>query len=123
MDKSLGRDSVEKYIRDTMEPVSYSMLINEFSNHSKKEECRKYVKAQLENILHTSIDSGSIVKYNDHFFSSYLPEDLESVVHFMADEELPSELSNISFSSCESFVEEKGSSSSYVPESKHKWKK
>lgn len=151
MDKTqtLGRERVEKYIRDTMEPISYSKLINEFSNHTNNEEHRKSVKAQLENILHTSIDSGSIVQYKGHFFSSYLPEDLEGVVNFMADDDLPSELSSISFSSCESFDEEKASSNkrhieslipleslrdtsrdnskhssgSYAPESKHKSKK
>lgn len=149
MDETIAREEVEQFIRDTMEPISYSKLINEFSNHSKSAEQRKNVKAQLEIILHTAIDSGSIVQYRGHFFSSYLPEDLESVVNFMEEQELPSDISEISFSSCESidkvkapsnkkcmdsltpldsqpdisFDNSKHSTDDYLPESKPKSKK
>lgn len=102
MVKTLVREHVEQYIRDSMEPVPYTKLVDEFTYPSARGEKRNNVKDQLENILNIAIDSGSIIQYKDHFYSSYLPEDLEGVVQCMEEEDMPSVLSQISFSSCES---------------------
>lgn len=102
MVKILARETVEQYIRDSMEPVSYTKLIDEFTYPSTRAEVRKNIKGQLENILNAAIDSGSILQYRDHFYSPYLSEDLEGVVHFMDEENMSSVLSEMSFTSCES---------------------
>lgn len=106
MVKILARESVEQFIRDSMEPVSYSKLIDEFTYPSTRASSRRNIKAQLEKILNVAIDSGSVLQYRDHFYSSYLSEDLEGVVQYMEEEDMPSVLSQISFSSCESLDSE-----------------
>ncbi|KAH8418774.1 hypothetical protein KR222_002163 [Zaprionus bogoriensis] len=103
MVKKIDKDNVEQYIRNNMEPVSYSDLISVFSQPNANENMRKTAKLQLDNILHSSINAGAIVHYQEHFISKYLPQDVEVVLNSMDDdEELASEFSSISFSSSES---------------------
>lgn len=62
----IAREHVEQYIRNSMEPVSFTKLVDEFTYPSTREDRLNNLKAHLENILNTAIDSGSILQYKDH---------------------------------------------------------
>ncbi|KAM8716912.1 hypothetical protein ACLKA7_003735 [Drosophila subpalustris] len=104
MSTKIPEDKVIEYIRNTLEPVSYEVLISKFCSSKADKETRNAVKAQLQDILVSNVKSGSLMHYRNHFYCSSLSDDLQELVDLDSEIDLSSDLSQISFTSCESVI-------------------
>ncbi|XP_017870235.1 PREDICTED: uncharacterized protein LOC108618655 [Drosophila arizonae] len=87
------------FMRKHVEPVPYKTIIAHFCTSESKMEL---MKSKLNKTLVMSINSGLIVHCNNFFFARSHADDMEDVIDLSQVDEASSDVSIISFSSCES---------------------
>lgn len=108
MEESINQDKIVEFIRSNMEPVPMDSIMTQFAGSGLEADD---LKLMLQKILGSAINSGQLVRCNNHYFSSSLADDLLEVVDLNAAGDVPYEDDDgdiISFSSCESSEKEDG---------------
>lgn len=102
MEKSINQDNVVEFIRNNMEPVPLASIVSQFTGLGLEEN---NLKMMLHEILKSAINSGQLIRCNNHYFASSLPDDLLEVVDLNAGGDMTFDDADgdvISFSSCDS---------------------
>ncbi|KAH8377816.1 hypothetical protein KR093_007245 [Drosophila rubida] len=112
MSHTIEPTKVVEYIRDTMEPVSYEVLVSKFCDSKATEEVKMAMSKKLQDVLVSQVETGSITHYNDHFYASQMTDKLQDAMDEGEDGEMSSDSSQISFSSYESTASKSSTASS-----------
>ncbi|KAH8391113.1 hypothetical protein KR215_007316, partial [Drosophila sulfurigaster] len=102
MTHEIEPNKVLDYIRKSMQPVRCDLLTSKFCGSKSTKETQKALKNRLRDVLLSELILGNLMHYNDYFYTTNMAEEIQESMDQM--EELPSDWSQISFSSCESIA-------------------